>query len=535
MFVRRVYIDGFKSLIDFTLDLDGKLNIIVGDNETGKSSVLEAIHLVLTRKYDGRSIDYALDPYLFNTDRVADYFAAIRAGGYQSPPEILIEAYLAGDCDDPGLARLSGTHNHDRVDAPGLTLVIEPNSEYTDELRAYADDQGNPEVLPTEYFHSHWRSFKGDTLTARNSPLGAKLIDTSIGRAHRGPNRYVTQLVNDDLPEDQRLMLSLAYRKLRHEFGKGQGIQSINDLLKKRQPDIHGRELTVQMDLSSRASWENAITPHLGDLPFDCIGRGQQCQVQMHVAIAGAAKARVLLVEEPENHLSHSNMARLMSEVAEKCDTGHQIVISTHSAFVLNKLGIDKLRLISRAGKVLALEGLDQATSDYFMKLPGYDTLRLLLANRCILVEGPSDELIVQKAYKEKHGTAALQQGVDIISVGTAFKRFLEIAHLLRLQVCVLVDNDGNVSRLTERFAEYLNGECETIQICYDADEECRTLEPQLVKANGLDTVNRILGKTFSTEPELLDYMQNNKTECALAFLLTDVPVSIPEYIQRGI
>lgn len=39
-------------------------------------------------------------------------------------------------------------------------------------------------------------------------------------------------------------------------------------------------------------------------------------------------------------------------------------------------------------------------TYSYFKKLPGYDTLRLILAHRVILVEGPSDDLIVQHAYK---------------------------------------------------------------------------------------------------------------------------------------
>jgi predicted ATP-dependent endonuclease of OLD family len=40
-----------------------------------------------------------------------------------------------------------------------------------------------------------------------------------------------------------------------------------------------------------------------------------------------------------------------------------------------------------------------RAQKNILNKLPGYDTLRLILCNKAILVEGPSDELIVQKAY----------------------------------------------------------------------------------------------------------------------------------------
>ena len=66
MHITHVYIDGFKRLMHFNLTLNEKFNVIVGDNETGKTSVLEAINLVLTRQYDKRAIDYTIDPYLFN-------------------------------------------------------------------------------------------------------------------------------------------------------------------------------------------------------------------------------------------------------------------------------------------------------------------------------------------------------------------------------------------------------------------------------------------------------------------------------------
>src|ERR1700677_1154493 len=60
------------------------------------------------------------------------------------------------------------------------------------------------------------------------------------------------------------------------------------------------------------------------------------------------------------------------------------------------------------------------------MRLPGHDTLRMILARRAILVEGPSDELIVQAAYVKHHGKMPLDDGVDVISVNSlAFPRLL--------------------------------------------------------------------------------------------------------------
>ena len=170
------------------------------------------------------------------------------------------------------------------------------------------------------------------------------------------------------------------------------------------------------------------------------------------------------------------------------------------------------------------------------MKLAGYDTLRLMLSRRCILVEGPSDELIVQRAYKDKHGKLPIEDGVDVISVyGLAFTRFLEIAALLKLDVCVVTDNDGDVAALKSKYDNYMNGEYSTIRICYDDDEEYPTLEPQLLKANSLAVLNTILKKNHADDDALLRFMLGNRTDCALKMFETDKVWGAPRYIADAI
>lgn len=533
MHITRIYVDGFKRLVDFELALNKQLNVIVGDNETGKTSVLEAINLVLTRQYDGRIIDHALDPYLFNNLIVAEYFAKLRGGFNAPPPEILIEAYFS---DDGGMSALQGTNNSKNEDSAGLKLIIGLDQEHVELLKEYAKDTSNPEVLPVEFYRCHWRGFSDNPIAHRKLPFKSKAIDTSLPRMYRGPNKYISQLVADVLTEEQRRELSLAYKRLRHEFSRQDGVKSINQHLEQQGRAGAAKKLTVQVDMSSRSTWDSTIAAHLDDLPFDCAGKGEQCRIQMHLAIVDTAAAQVLLIEEPENHLSHSNLNLLMDEIGHNC-SGRQVVVTTHSAFVLNKLGIDHLRLISHDGKSASLNGLTAETIDYFMKLPGYDTLRLVLSRRCILVEGPSDELIVQRAYKDKHGKTPLQDRVDIISVaGLAFKRFLEIAVLLRLDVCVVTDNDGDVAALEAKYAEYIAGQHPTISICYDNDEISPTLEPQLLKANSLSLLNTILATKCNNDEAMLKFMGgNNKTSCALKLFETDQTWVVPGYIAHAV
>jgi predicted ATP-dependent endonuclease of OLD family len=142
----------------------------------------------------------------------------------------------------------------------------------------------------------------------------------------------------------------------------------------------------------------------------------------------------------------------------DRCD-GKQVVLTTHSSYVLNKLGLDRLVLLHDQAS-MRLGNLPADTLDYFKKLSGYDTLRLVLAQRVVLVEGPSDELIVQRAYFDTHGCLPLEAGVDVINVrGLSFARFLDIAKPLGKRVSVVTDNDGReAAEVAARFAAFTDG-----------------------------------------------------------------------------
>ncbi len=532
MYIKRIKIEGFKTFRKFRLDLNKHLNIIVGDNETGKTTLLEAINLVLSCQLDGRNIQYELNPYIFNIDMIKDYFNALGSGEHPSPPQILIEAYLDDESSNE-LAKLRGQNNSDRDNCPGIYLKIELDEDHTDDFRKYISTSEKSDILPIEYYKITWLSF-ADNPVPRNSPFRAKIIDTSLVRGYLGPNKYLSRIISDILEDKDRHLLSIAYRKLKKAFIEETGIKAINEHLEKKKGDVTNKNLTVSMDMSTRSTWESSITAHLNDIPFDNVGKGEQCRVQMKLAIEAAGDSNVLLIEEPENHLSHSNMSRLIGEITQKKDE-RQIVIATHSNFVLNKLGINNLKLLSSNANPMSLADLLPDTKDYFMKLPGYNTLRLILSSKTILVEGPSDELIVQKAYKKKYGKLPLEDGVDVISVGMSFKRFLEIGKLLKLNIRVVTDNDGDVKALKKKYEDYLDGKVENIKIFYDDDQTCKSLEPQLLKANSLEVLNKVLVTAYTSKEDLLIYMSENKTDSALKVFDYREKLNFPEYINNAI
>lgn len=72
--INKVIIENFKTYKGrFELELNDGLNVIVGDNEAGKSTILEAINLALTGLLNGRYLKNEFSQYLFNIDPVNEY------------------------------------------------------------------------------------------------------------------------------------------------------------------------------------------------------------------------------------------------------------------------------------------------------------------------------------------------------------------------------------------------------------------------------------------------------------------------------
>ncbi len=532
MNVAGLHVECFRCFRTLDLDLNPLLNIIVGDNECGKSSTLEALNLGLTGQIDGRSARYELDPYVLHQPDITAFFAAIRDGGAPNPPRMLIEVYLRDD-GSPEAARHTGTNNSRRADEPGLSFSVELEDELAAEFNAYVRHPQSPVVLPVEYYRIVWRSFADADVNPRRLPLRTVLIDATLKRSRHEPNRFVARMVGSVLDSDQQRSLALSYRQQRCAFVALPEIESLNSYLASVKGEVSEKTMAVALDMSSRSTWETDVATHLDNVPFDLVGSGEQARIRVKLAISDKEHAGVLLVEEPENHLSHSNMSRLLDDIATRAE-GKQVVITTHSAFVLNKLGLDRLLLLGSRGQHTTLAALDSDTRNYFMKLPGFDTLRMILASKAILVEGASDELVVLKAYKQLRGKTPLADGADVISVGgLAFKRFLAIARQLQRKVAVVTDNDGKIARLERKYQEFKN--LPSIKICYDPREALPSLEDQIIEANGHETIAAIIGCRATMRSEVIEFMKQNKTDAALRIIESTEPFVVPDYIREAI
>ena len=524
--ITKVKIRGYRLYKELTFEPVPGFNLIAGSNESGKSTLLEAICLGLTGRLEGRPASDMLNPYWFNVDVANAFAVSCRAKRSAAWPEIHIELFFE---DRDELQRLSGAINSDvpTRSCPGVVFRVLPHPEYEAERSEWMK---NPSpLLPVEYYAVEWRSFADEALTRRPRELSTAVIDSRTVRSTSGVDYHMRSILSDGLLPSERAAISLAYRQVKASMSEG-ALKNVNQRLSHASSAILDRTISIAMDQSARTAWEGAVVPHVGEIPFGMSGQGQQAATKISLAMnRSSARASFVMIEEPENHLSHTSLTLLLSRVAALAGEMQQLFIATHSSFVINRLGLDGLHLLGE-GEPCKLSQLRSDTVRYFQRLPGYDTLRLVLADRVVLVEGPSDEIIFERIFLNLHGKRPMEVGVDVLSMrGLSLARCLELCSVLGKKVAAVRDNDGvSGDELRSPLEGWLAaGEREL----FVGDVECgTTLEPQLVHHNGEAKIRAVLG--LSERADLTTWMKREKTEAALRIASSDDNVVPPKYLE---
>jgi putative ATP-dependent endonuclease of OLD family len=518
----------------FSIEFSEGINIIVGDNESGKSTILEAINLALSGNLNGRSLRYELSQYLFNNAVVSSYLDSLTTDLKQEPPTITIEVFFSIKDNQKFL----GSNNTDRIEDAGVVYKIEFDDNYKGEYKELITSDKQLDAIPIEFYKISWSSFAGGFLTSKSIPIKSVPIDSSSYKYQNSSDVYISRIIHNDLEDIERVKLSQAYRKMRESFGKDEAVIAINKKIQDH-TKITSRKVEISADLPTQTAWESSLMTFVDEIPFQQIGKGEQCVIKTNLALEHKRdqESALILLEEPENHLTHTKLNQLIKNIQDRY-INKQIIITTHSSFVANKLELSNLILLSH-NENTRLTDLSKGTYDFFKKLPNYPTLRLILCKKAVLVEGPSDELIFQKAYLNKYSRLPIQDGIDVISVGLSFKRFLEIAVKIKKHIAVVTDNDGDYkNNIEKKYA--MCAAIDNISIFADADDSLNTLEPQFVNVNKdkLKEICQTIGIDFSKYNDfdsIVDYMVNNKTDWALAIFESLNAFVFPKYINNAV
>ena len=512
--IEKIRLQNYKRFLDYTVIPNPGINILIGDNEVGKSSILEAIDIVASgnlRRIEAIGIDK-----LLNIEAVKQFGMGVRT--IENLPIMRIELYLAGHFDHT----MNGKNNTDRRICDGVRLVCEPNIDYAAEIRAALE--ANSDYFPYDYYSVRFSTFADEPYTGYKKKLRSIIIDSARMSTEFATSDFVRRmyLQYTESNEKERIIHKSQYRQMRTTF-QMESLQGLNGRVPGDKNYKFGLKSGSSMDL------ESDLMIYEDEIGIDSKGTGKQVFIKTDFALERSGEnVDVILIEEPENHLSPVNLRRLVQRVASAKEG--QLFVTTHSSMISTRLEINNLLIMHQesAKSPIMLSDLSEDTARYFAKTPPASIVEYVLARKALLVEGPTEYMLMEKFYQACTGATPEEDEVHVIDVrGLSFKRYLEISKLTGSKVAVITDNDSDYQKnCIEKYAGFAGDS--NIGVFFDDDNTMRTFEIVLEACNKAVCVE-LFGQ------DAVAFMLNNKTEAAFRLLTKDKALTVPDYIKRAI
>lgn len=287
-YLKRMKIIGFKKFEDFEINFNKETNILVGDNESGKSTILEAIDVVLTQKY--KNYDKYIVKELINENLIKKFKADPKV---ENLPFIIIDLEFQLD-DIPNSAlyygMLHGFENNNLYF--GIRFKCEIPLDVSSELVPII----NLGQIPYEYYQMSWNTFQGDSYNLIKKPINFLLIDNDNIDSNNSFNYYNRSLFvsnhDNNLQSEIKSKFRIEINKIFNELP----IQNVNE----------HQKFGIN---EKKVIFENILTVLDDNIPVENKGKGKENIIKTKIALdKKVGKVDVLAIEEPENHLSYQNL-----------------------------------------------------------------------------------------------------------------------------------------------------------------------------------------------------------------------------------
>jgi len=436
MYLKHIHARNYRAFGDGTSALDWELNpglnILVGENDAGKSGIIDAIRQVLlTTSYESIRL-CEQDFHIQGASRSSTLSIEATLCGLSNDQEASVLEWLTLGADGSCSLIL---HLEARYHPPKATKRARVETIVRTGVNGTGPEVGYAvrELVRATYLRP-LRDAEAELSSGRQSRL------SQILSAH---NSITGQEVNDfnrdsplDIPE--RLVGLMAFTQ--HHLGEHEVIKGV-------EKDINDNYLSQFAfsgdDLQSRIriAPDLALTPilekfELSLLPGKSIDPDAPCARGLGynnalfmatelVLLRDGEELALLLVEEPEAHLHPQLQERVMDLLKEYSSNDHaqkrvQVIMTTHSPSLVSNARIEDITLVHKAHTFpLAVGNTKLKRTDYSFLRRFIDATKanLFFARGVMMVEGPA-EAILLPTIAEMCGRSFSKHGVSIVNVG---------------------------------------------------------------------------------------------------------------------
>lgn len=397
-----------------TVEFKQGINVLVGENDSGKSAIVDAIKLVL-KTHANEWIRVEDDDF------------------YNDSTELRIEILLSGmtDVEASHFTEWLGWNNNE----PYLRLVYGAKREkgHIIPLGVLAGVGDDPTMLnfeASEYLKVTYlkplRDADTEMSARRNSRISQilqthNLLQTSNGKKHELEDIFDN--ANDEVNK---------------WFDDAEAKMQIHDVIDKylKQFITQSAEsefLIANSNLRSILEKISIVVKGQKNLGLGSLNRLYMAAELLHLQKSDWTGLRLCLIEELEAHL-HPQAQMKVVEALQKVE-GTQFILTTHSPNITSKLKIsesDKATVsLCKSGKVYPLwperTNLKKADYCYLEHFLDVTKSNMFFAKGIILVEGWAEEILLP-VIADKMGLNLTQKEVSIVNVGsTAYLHFANI------------------------------------------------------------------------------------------------------------
>lgn len=447
MYIRKVTINNYRSFRFFEAQLQ-QLTVVIGENDTGKTNFFTALSLPLS----GNQIDFnqkRLSVSDINKDAVIDFLKSVvdddtEENQLTNIPKVSVTVEFADPKNAYETALLAkwivadGDEETYKIrydfkpkDDKDLLEVVKKS------LAGKTLDDINWFTLPVELYDYQVVSVNNEKPIAYSDlkhvsihSINAERDDFSESSSMKS-NSIFTKLLMNTLNDDDKGQINTAYSEFFSAIEKTETFDKVigtNDDFENYDSII--KQLECTPNLPNLKNILSNITLKYGNESLYQKGLGQRNLIYILILFAYYKSCgdtfNLCCIEEPEAHLSVNNL-RLVRDFIEKSSSNSgslvQTIISTHNPSIINKLKISNV-LAFTGEKAISLSDTPPKLVDYLRKRPNFDILKLLFANKVILVEGPTEEMLIS-TYLSKQPDLS---DIDIIPIGQrGYATFLDI------------------------------------------------------------------------------------------------------------
>ena len=519
-YIKSLHIEGFKKFTSLDVQFNEHMNILVGENEAGKSTILDALKTVLNQQY--RNTDKSILRDLFNTQMV-DKFK--ENPSVNTLPRIYIEVELELDLRQKNADYFYGEVYGQRKQQEEK-FGIRFECKYDEELGAGMEQSIQEGKIPYEYYALTWTTFANRPYQMIKRPLNFLVIDTTNSATATSFNYFNRTLFTSRYDDATKV-------KAKNDF-RDKLIEAFENL------DLPALSENQKFGVDSKkVVLETVVSIYEDSIALENRGSGMESLIKTQIALDRANGLDVILMEEPENHLSFATLRKMLQQISDK-QANSQIIVATHNNMIASRLNLNNVLWITETG-VKSLNGVESDVAEFFVRADDNAFLQLLLSKKAFLVEGATEFLLLPMFYKQITGHTIEEDGISVISCsGISYKRYLEIAKATDKKIAVVTDNDKDEKRITEAASFNQAKNLQHIFMGGTLDEW--TWEACVYKENK-DTLDEMIDVRAGAEYKfrgtvyepVLGKMLNNKVDVAYKMLTSEEVFVVPQYIKDAI